>query len=181
MVYILLADGFEEAEALVPCDILRRGGVEVKLVGTTGPQVTGAHGIWVLADCTLDQVEPEQIELLMLPGGLAGVDRLYANRQVQTLIQKCYDGGVYVAAICAAPTILGAMGLLDRRRAVCYPGMEEGLGSAVVCKGSQAVVDGRIITGEGPGSAYEFGYQLLESLKGKEAMEQVKHAMHFHH
>lgn len=181
MVGILLADGFEEAEAIVPCDILRRGGVDVRLVGLDGLSVTGSHGIRVAADLTMEELDPDQLEMLILPGGMEGVENIRMNLFALGLIQRCRDRGGYIAAICAAPTILGFMGLLERRQAVCYPGLEAELGSALVHKGRQVVVSGHIITGEGPGSAYEFGYQLLETLKGNAAMEEVKHGMHFHH
>ncbi len=181
MVYILLADGFEEAEAIVPCDILRRGGVEVRLVGLESRKVTSAHGVRMEADMTLADADLGEMELVMLPGGLAGVENTRQNTAAVQLLQDSLGQGKYVAAICAAPTILGSLGLLDGQKAVCYPGMEEGLGKAQVCKGEQVVCSGNIITGEGPGSSYEFGYQLLETLRGKAVMEEVKHGMHFHH
>lgn len=181
MVYLLLADGYEEAEAIVPCDILRRGGVEVKLVGVTGKAAVSARNIRLDTDLTLEELDPSDLEMLILPGGLTATNTLAANETVKGFIRRTMEEGKWLAAICAAPTILGEMGLLEGRRAVCYPGMEQGLKGACHCKGEQVVVDGTLITGEGPGSAYEFGYQLLETLKGKEAMEQVKHGMHFHH
>ena len=180
MVAILLGKGFEEAEAVVPADLLRRAGVEVALVGVGGKQIPGAHGITVTADLTLKELDPEQVELLMLPGGMGGVETLSGDLRAQALIQHCYDEGRWLAAICAAPTILANLGMLDRRRAVCYPGMEDLMGSAVVQKGSQVVVDGHIVTGEGPGSAFPFGLKLVEVLKGPEAAGQVRHAVHYH-
>ena len=135
MVAILLGTGFEESEALVPADLLRRAGVEVRLVGVDGPAVTSAHGVTVTADLTLAELDREAVDMLVLPGGLGGVEVLQGDRHVQALIQHCYDEGRWLAAICAAPTILANLGFLDRRRAVCYPGMEELMGSAVVQKG----------------------------------------------
>ena len=179
MVAILLGKGFEEAEAIVPADLLRRAGVEVKLVGVGGTQIEGAHGIPVTADLPLEELDREQVELLMLPGG-GGVEVLSADLRVQALIQHCYDEGRWLAAICAAPTILANLGMLDRRRAVCYPGMEDLMGSAVVQKGCPVVVDGHIVTGEGPGSAFPFGLKLVEILKGADAAAQVLHAVHYH-
>ena len=180
MVAILLGRGFEEAEAVVPADLLRRAGVEVALVGVGGKQIPGAHGITVTADLTLKELDPEQVELLMLPGGMGGVENLSGDLRAQALIQHCYDEGRWLAAICAAPTILANLGMLDRRRAVCYPGMEDLMGSAVVQKGCPVVVDGHIVTGEGPGSAFPFGLKLVEILKGPEAAAQVVHATHYH-
>lgn len=178
MVAILLADGFEEAEALVPCDILRRGGAEVVLVGVTGLGVTGAHGIRITADKLLEEVNAGEVEMLVLPGGM-GYQILRDTDRVGLLIDAVAAMGHTVAAICAAPNVLGGRGLLDGRRAVCYPGMEDGMGRAEICSGEQVVQDGGFITGEGPGSAFEFGYELLEKLKGHDVMEEVKHGMYF--
>lgn len=180
MVAILLGTGFEEAEAIVPADLLRRAGVEVALVGITGRQVVSSHHITVTADLTLDELDRDQVELLMLPGGLGGVDAISSDARAMDLIQYCYDQGRWLSAICAAPTILAKLGLLDRRNAVCYPGMEDQLGSAVAQKGTPVVVDGHIITGEAAGSAFVFGLKLVEILKGAEAAAQVKHAVHYH-
>lgn len=180
MVAILLGNGFEESEALVPADLLRRAGVKVALVGLDGLQVTGSHGITVTADTTLDQLEPDQLRMLMLPGGLGGVEAISGDMRAQALIQRCYDHGCWLAAICAAPTILANLGMLDRRNAVCYPGMEDLMGSAVVQKGSSVVVDGHIVTGEAAGSTFPFGLKLVEILKGPAAAAQVKDAVHYH-
>lgn len=179
MIYMLLADGFEEAEAVVPCDILRRGGAEIRLVGVNGMTVTSAHEITMTADMTLDQVKPEDVEMVILPGGLVGVENIKKSQTAMELLRACWEGGKYLAAICAAPTVFGGMGILKGKEAVCYPGMEGELEGAIHRKGDQVAVAGNIITGEGPGSTYEFGYQLLETVKGKEAVEQVKHGMHF--
>lgn len=180
MVAILLGTGFEESEALVPADLLRRAGVEVRLVGVDGPAVTSAHGVTVTADLALAELDREAVDMLVLPGGLGGVEVLQGDLHVQALIQHCYDEGRWLAAICAAPTILANLGFLDRRRAVCYPGMEELMGSAVVQKGAPVVVDGHIITGEAAGSSFPFGLKLVEALKGAEAARQVCHAVHYH-
>ena len=195
MVAILLGTGFEESEALVPADLLRRAGIEVRLVGVDGPAVTSAHGVTVTADLTLAELDREAVDMLVLPGGLGGVEVLQGDRHVQALIQHCYDEGRWLAAgwsaaqllvargraaICAAPTILANLGFLDRRRAVCYPGMEELMGSAVVQKGAPVVADGHIITGEAAGSSFPFGLKLVEVLKGAEAARQVCHAVHYH-
>ena len=181
MVAILLGTGFEESEAVVPADLLRRAGVEVRLVGLDSLQVVSSHNITITADMTLDQLDRDEVELLMLPGGLGGVDAIRSNQRALALIQYCYDQGRWLTAICAAPTLLASMGLLDRRKAVCYPGMEDEMGSAVVQKGAQVVTDGRIITGEAAGSAFEFGLRLVEAACGREAMERVRNAVHFHH
>ncbi len=180
MVAILLAQGFEESEALVPADLLRRAGVEVALVGLDSLQVTGGHHITVTADTTLDQITPEQLHMLVLPGGLGGVSAIQGSTPALALIQRCCDQGCWLAAICAAPTILANLGILDRRHGVCYPGMEEEMGSAVVQKGTPVVVDGHIITAEAAGSSFAFGLKLVEVLKGTQAALQVKDAVHYH-
>lgn len=180
MVYLLLADGFEEAEALVTADLLRRADVPLALVGLEELQVTGSHGITVTADDTLENVDMDKLEMLILPGGLGGVENIQMNLFALGLIQRAVEKGAYVAAICAAPTILAGLGLLDRRRAVCYPGMEDQMLSAVVCRGQQVVTDGRFLTGEAAGSVFEFGLKLVEALCGAAAAEAVCGEIHFH-
>lgn len=176
MVYILLADGFEEAEALVPADLLRRAGVEVALVGVTGQTVTGGHGIAVVSDLMLNQVETEKMEMLMIPGGLGGVENIAANAAAMELVKTAAQSDCYLAAICAAPSIvLGPVGILNGRKATCYPGMEAGMTGAQAQKRQSVVVDGDIVTGEGPGAAFDFGLKLVEALKGADAAKQVAH------
>ena len=181
MVYVLLGEGFEEAEAIVPVDLLRRAGVEVKLAGVTGSQVTSSHGITVVCDCALREIDEENLTMLMLPGGLGGVEAIQESEAALGIIQRAADRGVYIAAICAAPTILARLGLLDRRQAVCYPGMEDQMLSAVVRKGTPVVTDGHIITSEAAGSAFEFGFKLVEILTDAETARQVRQAVHYHH
>ena len=181
MVYILLGEGFEEAEAIVPGDLLRRAGVEVAYVGLEGPTVTGSHGITVTADLTLEQVKTEDMEMLVLPGGLGGVENIRMNLFAMAFIESVRDRGAYVAAICAAPNILAALGILDRRSAVCYPGMEDQMFSAVVKPGCPVVTDGRIITGEAAGAVFDFGLKLVEVLKGADAARDVRHAVYYRH
>lgn len=181
MVYILLGEGFEESEALVPADLLRRAGAEVALVGLEELEVVGGHGITVKADITLDQVDEEKMEMLVLPGGTGGVDSIQMSLFALALIQRAYDLGCWIGAICAAPTILGRIGFLDRRKAVCYPGLEEEMGSAVVQLGESVVTDGRIITAEAAGSAFEFGLRLVEAVKGRGTAQKVKTSVHFRH
>ena len=164
-----------------PPSLLRRPGVEVKLVGVDGMQVTGGHGITVAADAALEEIPPAEVEMLVLPGGLGGVEAIAGSLRAQSLIQRCSDRGCWLAAICAAPYHSAAnMGILDRRQAVCYPGMEEEMGSAVVQKGACVVVDGHIITGQaaglclclrpGPGGT---------ALQGPGAAGKVRDAVHY--
>ena len=152
MVYILLGDGFETVEALTPADLLRRAGVDVALVGINGKTVVSGQNITVQADITLDEVKFDEMEMLVLPGGLGGVDNILKSIPAITLIQKAAEQGLWVTAICAAPTVLAHLGLLDRRNAIVYPGMEEDMYSAVVKVGQKVVKDGRFITGQAAGS-----------------------------
>ena len=180
MVAILLANGFEESEAIVPADLLRRAGVEVKLVGLDGLQVTSSHNITITADCPLSELDQDAAQMIFLPGGLKGVANIQNSPAALAFIETSCARGAYLAAICAAPTILARVGILDRRNAVCYPGMEEEMGSAVVKVGSPVVVDGHIITGQAAGSSFPFGLKLVEVLKGRQAAEEVAHAVHYH-
>ena len=177
--YILLGEGFEEAEAIVPGDLLRRAGLEVAFVSLEGPAVTGSHGITVAADLTLEQVDVQKMELLVLPGGLGGVASIQMDLFATALIQKAYDQGCWLGAICAAPSILAGMGLLDRRRAACHPCVWEEMGSAAVDREAQVVVDGRIVTGQAAGAAYLFGLKLVEVLRGPEEARKVADAILF--
>ena len=179
MVYILLGNGFEEMEAIGPADLLRRAGIDVALVGLEGQTVTGGQGISVVADCTLEQVDLEQLEMLVIPGGLGGVNNIRNNIEAQKLIQKVYAKGRYLAAICAGPMILAEQGFLDRRSATCYPGMEEQMGSTVIASDANIVIDGRIITGKAPGTAIEFGLALIRTLRGTQAARAVQNEIHY--
>ena len=181
MVYILLGDGFETAEALVPADLMRRAGIPVALAGVSGREVVSGQGVRVMADVTLDQVELDELEMLVLPGGKVGVEAIQSSMAATTLIQRAAEQGRWVAAICAAPTVLARLGLLDRRSAVCYPGMEEEMFSAVVKKRQYIVQDGRFITAEAAGSSFAFGLKLIEVLKGRETAEKVKDGVHYHY
>ena len=174
MVYILLAPGFEEAEALAPADLLRRAEIETALVSLTGEPVPGSHGVTVTADMTLEEVNLSQAEMIVLPGGGPGYKNLGKDPRVERLVREAAEKGLWVAAICAAPTLLGRWGLLEGKRAVCYPGMEEGLAGAVRQPDSGVVRDGKIITGRAVGSAFEFGLTLVEALAGKARADEVR-------
>ncbi len=180
MVCILLSNGFEEAEAIVPADLLRRAGVEVALTALEGELVSGSHQIAIKADLTLDQVDPDQVELVFLPGGMGGVKCLGEDPRVSRLVHQVYEKGGYVAAICAAPTLLAAFGLLEGKRAVCYPGMEDEMAGARMEPSVPFVADGRLVTGEAAGSAFPFSLKLVELLRGAETAQQVRTAVHYH-
>jgi 4-methyl-5(b-hydroxyethyl)-thiazole monophosphate biosynthesis len=177
MVYIFLADGFEEIEALAPIDILRRGGVDVTIVGVTGEFITGSHGITVKSD-TGNFTPESDIEMIILPGGMPGTRNLEASSVVQNAIDYCVKEEKFVAAICAAPSILGHKGLLSGKHATAFPGFEKDLTGAKVS--SEAVVtDGKFITAKGAGVALEFGFELLKVLRGKELSDKISDSMQF--
>lgn len=177
MVYIILGNGFEEAEALVPCDFLRRAGEKVLLVGIGSLDITGGHGITVRADCLADEVDWTQASMVVLPGGLGGVASILASGCVLNAVKRLSEReDSYLAAICAAPTVLARLGLLEGRRATCYPGMESEMCGAVCC--DEAVVrDGKYITGRAAGAAQAFGLALVETLCGAEVMHKVADAI----
>lgn len=178
MVYVVLADGFEEIEAIEPIDILRRGGVCVNTVSITDKnEVCGAHGITVTADITISEVDTDNMEMLMLPGG-GGHTLLDASNDVHALINYALVNGRYIAAICASPSILGKKQILMGKKATCYPGFEKFCYGAVMCP-DKAVQDGLIITGKGPGAASEFGFMALTALKGKDVALGLRDEMQY--
>ena len=179
MVYILLAPGFEEAEALVPVDMLRRANIETATVSITGEPVPGSHGVTVLADVTLDDVDLSRADMVVLPGGGPGYKNLGKEPRVEELVRKAAERGLWLAAICAAPTLLGRWGLLEGKDAVCYPGMEEGLTGAQPRMDRGVVVDGKIITGRAAGSAFDFGLALVEALVGRDEAGKVRHDIYY--
>jgi len=176
MVYILLAPGFEEAEALVPADLLRRAGLETRLVSVTGESVPGARGITVTADLALDGLDLSQADMIVLPGGNPGYQNLGKDPRVEGLVREAVRQNRWVAAICAAPTLLGRWGLLEGKQAVCYPGMEEGLVGARAWRDRavNVVTDGKIITGRAAGAAFEFGLSLIEALADEEKAGDIR-------
>lgn len=180
MVCILLGTGFEEAEALVPADLLRRAKIPVCLAGVDGPAVTGAHNITVTADCSVADVNEDELELVFLPGGLGGVDAIKSSPAAMELIRRAHSRGTLLAAICAAPTILNDLGMLDGKQAVCYPTMRDQLTGALPDSVGPVAQDGTIITGEAAGSAFTFGFKLIEALRGAEAAEKVRRAVYYY-
>lgn len=172
MIYVFLANGFEETEAITPIDMLRRCGKEVITVGVTGKVVAGSHNIPVACDITIDETSTEGLEMIVLPGGMPGTKNLAANARVAELIRFCYDRNILIGAICAAPSVLGEMGLLDGKKAVCYPGFEDALKGAEVLT-VPAVKDGNIITARGAGAALEFSYELISALIDNAAAEKL--------
>ena len=172
MVYIILGKGFEEAEAVVPCDLLRRAGVDVRFAGIGGREIAGGHGITVCADCVAEETELTAAEMIVLPGGMGGVQSILGSETVLRAVKTVYDNGGYAAAICAGPTVLAKLGITDGKKTTCYPGCEANMGKAKPC-GEKAVIDGRVVTGKAPGTAFDFALALIEVLRGKEAAAKV--------
>ncbi len=177
MIYVFLANGFEETEAIAPIDILRRSELDVKTVGIGEEVVVSSHGIAVIPDITeVDFVPSDDIDMIVLPGGMPGTLNLEKSRTVQDAIDYCVQNDKYVAAICAAPSIIGKKGLLKGRKAVCFPGFEDFLTGAEISDES-VVQDGNIITAKGAGVAVEFGLKLSAILTSEASARKIKAAL----
>lgn len=177
MIYVFLADGFEEVEALAPVDLLRRTGLTVQTVGVTGKVVTGSHGVAVAADILPEAVAlDDAVEAVVLPGGMPGASNLDASPVVQAAVDFAAQNGKLVCAICAAPFILGKKGLLSGKRATCFPGFEEQLCGARVTD-EFVSQDGQYITAKGMGAAVDFGLAVVKALCGAEAAAQLRAAI----
>lgn len=173
-VYMLLARGFEESEAIVPADLLKRAGANVILVATEGGlAVPGAHGITVTADITIDEIRRDDMDCLVLPGGGLGTQLLGDNPRVLGLIEFAVSRGIYVGAICAAPSILGKMRLLDGRNAAVYPGFDQSMKHANIT-GKKVESDDIFITAEGMGVSFQFGFKLIEILYGSQKVDEIR-------
>lgn len=176
-VALFLANGFEEIEALATVDVLRRAEIPVQTVSITDERVvTGAHDIPVTADTTFDKADFSDVEVLVLPGGMPGAKHLNEHEGLKTLINEFNDKGNQIAAICAAPMVLGGLGLLDGKRATCYPGFEPELTGAQTT-GESVVVDGNITTGRGPGLAFDFALRLVEQIAGLAVRQEVQNGL----
>lgn len=176
MIYMFLANGFEEVEALCPLDLLRRAGLEVTTVGVGGDTVQGSHGIVVHADIPDVMYRDAQPDMVILPGGMPGSTNLDSSRVVDSAIRAAYKNNAFVAAICAAPMILGKRGMLEGKEAICYPGFEKYLEGAKISEKS-VVRDGNVITAKGMGVALEFGLTLVSALKGEKEATRIRSAV----
>ena len=177
MIYVFLATGFEDIEALAPVDIMRRAGLEVQTVSITGERIVeSAHGVGIVADLLLPDVDFSEAEMLVLPGGLPGSTNLDACHPLTAAIKRHFEAGGPIAAICAAPLVFGHLGVLQGRRATCYPGVETELKGATY---TAAIVeqDENIITGKGPGAAFEFGYTIVDFFLGEGASQPLRQGM----
>ena len=173
MVYMLLGTGFEETEAIAPLDLLRRANIEVKTVGVNGKIVYGSHNIGIEADVELHELDRGCLDMIMLPGGLGGVTSVRASKEAMEVLRWAWDNEKFVAAICAGPTVLADLGITTGMNATCYPGCEDGMGSAFVDSEAACVRDERLITGASAGCAIPFGLMLIEALKGTEEAERI--------
>ena len=174
-VLVPLADGCEEIESITIIDLLRRAQIDVTTAALNGREVTGAHGVRIGADATLDDVLTNDFDMIVLPGGLPGADHLEGDARVRELLTRMARDDKYTAAICAAPRVLGAAGLLSGRRATSYPGFLDGYD--VDYREETVVRDGRIITSRGPGTAMDFALELIEVLKGAPARNEIEAAL----
>lgn len=179
MVCVLFADGCEEAEVIIPVDLMRRAKLEVKLAGITGETVIGAHGIEMKADCLLSRVDPDEVEMVFVPGGLGGVNNILADEACVSLLRRAAAEDKWIAAICAGPTVLTRIGLMEGKNAVCFPGMEELLAPAVAQPGADVVVDGKFITGKAAGVAFDLGLKMISVLQNPQRAEKIRSSVHY--
>lgn len=176
-VYVFLADGFEEIEGLTVVDILRRAGIGTKTVSVMGRrEIRGAHDITVMADTLFEETDMSGGDMLVLPGGMPGTLNLKAHEGLRKLVLSFDSQGKHIAAICAAPSIFGALGLLKGRKACCYPSFEDQLTDAEVVR-DPAVTDGHITTGRGMGTAIPFALELTAVLAGRAKAEEIRGAI----
>jgi 4-methyl-5(b-hydroxyethyl)-thiazole monophosphate biosynthesis len=172
---VVLADGFEEVEAVTVIDLLRRAEVRVTILGLDGVEVRGAHDMWVRADRMFrDFGEP--FDALVLPGGSPGTKRLAASKELLELVRQSHEQGLICAAICAAPTVFAKAGILSNKKAACYPGSEDKMADAVISEDAVAV-DGNIITGRAAGTSIPFALELISALVSEDAEENVRSAI----
>ena len=177
MIYMFLANGFEEVEALCPLDLLRRAGLEVTTVAVGGGElVVGSHGIAVQADIPDTLYRDTHPDLIILPGGMPGTKNLDQSRTVDSALRAAVTSGAPIAAICAAPMVLGKRGYLKGKRAICFPGFEEYLEGATIAK-ERVVRDGNVVTAAGMGVALDFGLALVAMLKGQTAADELRRAV----
>ncbi len=177
-VLIPLAQGCEELEAVTVIDLLRRAGIEVVTAGLEDGPVTCSRGVVLVPDTTLDAVLGDDFDMMVLPGGLPGADHLNQDPRVIRLLRQMADRGKYTAAICAAPKVLASAGLLQGRQATSYPGVLDALDLPDTArKDAPVVVDERVITSRGPGTAMDFALELIEKLAGREQRDTVESAL----
>ena len=174
-VLVPLAPGFEEIEAITVVDLLRRAGIEVHTASLDGPQVTGSHDITVTADIALDAAIADHYDMIVLPGGMPGAAHLKEDARVISLLRRFAAAGRYTAAICAAPHVLAHAGVLDAHAATSFPGvLQPDSAPGIELRDDAVVVDGKVVTSRGAGTAMEFGLALIGLLEGEAAMQRVR-------
>lgn len=176
-VLMILAEGFEETEAIAVVDVLRRGEVNVVMAGLTAGPVASSRGVKIIPDAELDKVNADDFDMVVLPGGRPGTDNLIADDRVKKILQDMARKDKYTAAICAAPTVLSEAGLLNDKHATGHPSVQGMLKGATVSKDERVVIDGKVVTSQGAGTAIDFGLKLVELFKGKEKAESIRQAM----
>ena len=177
-VVVVLANGFEEIEAITPIDVLRRADLDVAVAGVGSLDVTGAHGMVIRCDCEVSSVLACDVCAVVLPGGMPGAVNLHQNAAVNDLILSAFKAHSLVCAICASPAVvLAPLGVLAGKRAVCYPGMETGDEDIGFEKGSSCVRDGNVVTAAGPGCAFDFAFEIARALCGDEVVKGLKESM----
>lgn len=177
MIYCFLADGFEEVEALAAVDMIRRAGIELKTIGIGSKFITGAHNIRIESDCSESEIVlNEELDGIILPGGMPGTLNLENSETVQRAIDFALENNKYICAICAAPSILGHRGILKDKEAIAYPGFEKDLEGAIISD-KHVVRDGKIITAKGAGVAVDFGLEIVAAVSGKEKADEIRKAI----
>jgi 4-methyl-5(b-hydroxyethyl)-thiazole monophosphate biosynthesis len=180
-VFLFLADGFEEIEGLTVVDMLRRAEIDIATVSVTGHKyVTGSHQIIVAADTLFEEADFKTADMLVLPGGMPGTANLMKHEALGLLLKEFSAKGKALAAICAAPSVLGAKGLLSGRKATCYPGFEEKLLGADLCNTS-VVTDGNVTTSKGMGTSIDFSLSLIKSIKGEDVARKIAGSIQYQH
>lgn len=178
MLYMFLADGFEEVEAIATLDVIRRAKIDIETVGVGSKNITGAHGVTVRCDIDTDEATFTGLDGVILPGGMPGTKNLLADDHVNKAIDYCYSQGKLVSAICAAPMILGVKGLLKGKEATCFPGFEGDLEGAIISE-KYYVTDGNIITARGMGSAINFGLEIVKYFKDEATANELKATLQY--
>ncbi len=177
-VYVFLATGFEELETIAPIDIFRRAGIDIKTVSVKDTRyVDSTHGVTIKADLIFRETDFDNASMLILPGGMPGADELAACYRLGKALQTHHENGGLIGAICAAPMVLGKLGILKGLRATCYPGFEVHLEGAIYVPDQPVVTSRNITTAYGPGAAFDFGFTLLSQLVDSRVVETIKNGM----
>ena len=173
-VLVPVADGSEEMEMIILVDILRRADFEVTIASLTGEMIVASRGTKIVPDCSMDDAQVRDFDLVVLPGGTPGADHLGKDTRVQDILKKTADDGHLVGAICAAPRVLAQAGLLDGKRATCYPGFLDGISASVASTGKAVEQDGNVITSRAAGTAVDFAPALVEALADTQKRDEVE-------